>query len=183
MGSEMCIRDRVDISDNMAAELLLKEIGYNESRLGTTDGGGIAVENLLRDSGFSVAETDVVDGSGLASENRVTCQLLVEILNASADNGLHDGLAVAGQTGTLRDRLVGTAAEGRVFAKTGRLNEVGALAGTALANDGTELTFAWIANTTDLFPVEEMVAAQDAIALELVSFPEGPSVETFAPAQ
>ena len=173
----------VDISDNMAAELLLKEIGFQASRVGSTEGGGIALENLLLDSGFSVAETDVVDGSGLASENRVTCQLLVEILDASQDNGLRDGLAVAGETGTLRERMVGTAAQGRVFAKTGRLNEVGALAGTAVANDGTELTFAWIANTTDVYAVEEMTAAQDAIALELVSFPQGPEVDTFAPGQ
>ncbi len=173
----------VDISDNMAAEMLLKEIGFVENRVGSTEGGSIAVENLLADAGFSVAETDMVDGSGLASENRVTCQLLVEILDASTDVGLHDGLAVAGESGTLRERMVGTAAQGRVAAKTGRLNEVGALAGTAVANDGTVLTFAWIANTTDVYPVEEMVATQDAIALELVSFPEGPDVASFAPIQ
>lgn len=173
----------LDISDNMAAELLLKEIGFVESRIGSSDGGAIALENLLADSGFSVAETDVVDGSGLASENRVTCQLLVEVLDASAGTPLLDGLSVAGESGTLGERLVGTPAQGRVAAKTGRLNEVGALTGTAVANDGTVLTFAWIGNTTDLYPTEEIEAAQDAIALELVSFPQGPNVDAFAPAQ
>ena len=171
----------LDISDNMAAELLLKELGFVESRSGSSEGGAIALENLLDDSGFSVAETDVVDGSGLASENRVTCQLLTEVLDASADSGLHEGLAVAGETGTLAERMIGTPAQGRVSAKTGRLNEVGALAGTAIASDGTVLTFAWIANTTDLYPVEEMTATQDAVALELVAYPEGPDVEAFAP--
>ena len=173
----------LDISDNMAGEMLLKEIGFVASRVGSSEGGAIALENLLADSGFSVAETDVVDGSGLASENRVTCQLLVEVLDASEGSGLHDGLAVAGESGTLSERMIGTAAEGRISAKTGRLNEVGALAGTALASDGTEITFAWIANTTDLYPVEEMIATQDAVALELVAFPEGPEVEAFAPIQ
>ena len=173
----------LDISDNMASELLLKEIGFVESRVGSSDGGAIALENLLADSGFSVAETDVVDGSGLASENRVTCQLLVEVLNAAGDTPLIDGLAVAGESGTLRERLIGTAAQGRVLAKTGRLNEVGALAGVATASDGTELTFAWIANTTDLYPIEEMMATQDALSLELVAFPQGPNVEAFAPTQ
>ncbi len=173
----------LDISDNMAAELLLKELGFVASRVGSSEGGAIALENLLADSGFSVAETDVVDGSGLASENRVTCQLLVEVLDASADSGLVDGLAVAGESGTLSERLIGTPAQGQVFAKTGRLNEVGALTGQAVALDGTVLTFAWIANTTDVYPVEEMVATQDALALELVAYPQGPSVEAFAPIQ
>lgn len=171
----------VDISDNMAAELLIKEIGSEASGLGTTNDGAAAVENALRTAGFSVAETDMVDGSGLASENRVTCRLLVEVLEASTDTGLLDGLAVAGETGTLTERMVGTAAAGKVRAKTGRLNEVGALAGTAEASDGSILTFAWVVNTTDLYPVEDMTATQDAVALELVAFPEGPDVEALGP--
>ena len=171
----------VEVSDNMGAELLLKEIGVAANGLGTSDDGAAAVENALRQAGFTVAETDIVDGSGLASENRTSCRLLVEVLEASVDTPLHEGLAVAGQTGTLAERMIGTEAEGRVRAKTGRLNEVGALAGTAEALDGSLLTFAWIANTTDLYPVEEMIATQDAVALELVSFPEGPDVEALGP--
>ncbi len=171
----------VDISDNMGAELLLKEIGYSATGLGTTDDGAVAIENALRSAGFTVAETDIVDGSGLASENRVTCRLLAEVLDADESAPILDGLAIAGQTGTLTERMVGTEAEGKVRAKTGRLNEVGALAGTAEALDGSTLTFAWIVNTTDLYPVEEMTAAQDAVALELVAYPEGPDVEALGP--
>jgi D-alanyl-D-alanine carboxypeptidase/D-alanyl-D-alanine-endopeptidase (penicillin-binding protein 4) len=171
----------LSISDNMAAELLLKEIGVGTSGQGTTDDGAIAVENALRSAGFSVSETDMVDGSGLASENRVTCRLLVEVLEASANTPLPDGLAVTGESGTLLERMVGTDAEGKIRAKTGRLNEVGALAGTAEAADGSILTFAWIENTTDLYPLEEMIQAQDAIALELVAVPEGPIVDALGP--
>ena len=171
----------LDISDNMASELLLKEVGLEVIGRGTTDDGALAIENALASDGFSVAETDIVDGSGLASENRLTCRLLVEVLNATAGTPLHDGLAVAGETGTLRERFVGTRAAGRVNAKTGRLNEVGALAGTAEADDGTVLTFAWIANTTDLYPIEEMVATQDALVNELISFPQGPNADALAP--
>ncbi len=171
----------VDISDNMGAELLLKEIGHAATGLGTTDDGAVAIENALRSAGFSVAETDIVDGSGLASENRLTCRLLAEVLDADESAPILDGLAIAGQTGTLLERMVGTEAEGKVRAKTGRLNEVGALAGTAEALDGSTLTFAWIANTTDLYPLEEMTAAQDAVALELVAYPEGPDVEALGP--
>ncbi len=171
----------VEISDNQAAELLLKEIGVAAAGNGSTLAGSIALEALIRDKGFTIAETDVVDGSGLASDNRVTCRLLVEILEDSAGSGLHDGLAIAGESGTLRDRLVGTAAEGLVAAKTGRLNEVGALAGTAQALDGSTLTFAWIGNTTDFYPIDEMVAVQDRLAIELVEYPQGPTIEALAP--
>ena len=171
----------VDISDNQAAELLLKEIGVENSGRGTTDDGAIAIENALRSAGFSVTETDVVDGSGLASENRLSCRLLVEILDATKGTGLHDGLARMGETGTLAERLVGTEAVGRVQAKTGRLNEVGALAGTAVANDESLLTFAWIANTTDLYPIESMTEAQDDIVFELLDYPQGPDVDALGP--
>ncbi|MFT7473160.1 MAG: D-alanyl-D-alanine carboxypeptidase/D-alanyl-D-alanine-endopeptidase (penicillin-binding protein 4) [Verrucomicrobiales bacterium] len=171
----------LSLSDNMAAELLLKEIGVATSGQGTTDDGARSIENALRSAGFSVSETDMVDGSGLASENRVTCRLLVEVLEASNNTPLLDGLAVTGESGTLLERMVGTDAEGKIRAKTGRLNEVGALAGTAEAADGSTLTFAWIENTTDLYPLEEMTETQDAIALELVAFPEGPNVDALGP--
>jgi D-alanyl-D-alanine carboxypeptidase/D-alanyl-D-alanine-endopeptidase (penicillin-binding protein 4) len=171
----------LSVSDNMAAELLLKEIGFETSGQGTTDDGARSVENALRSAGFSVSETDMVDGSGLASENRVTCRLLVEVLEASNNTPLLDGLAVTGESGTLLERMVGTDAEGKIRAKTGRLNEVGALAGTAEAADESILTFAWIENTTDLYPLEEMTETQDAIALELVAFPEGPNVDALGP--
>lgn len=171
----------VDVSDNQAAELLLKEIGFDSSGRGTTDDGAIAIENALRSAGFSVTETDVVDGSGLASQNRLSCRLLVEVLDATADTPLHDGLAVMGETGTLAERMLGTEAVGRVRAKTGRLNEVGALAGTAVASDDSVLTFAWIVNTTDLYPVEEMTETQDEVVRELIAFPQGPDVDALGP--
>jgi D-alanyl-D-alanine carboxypeptidase/D-alanyl-D-alanine-endopeptidase (penicillin-binding protein 4) len=171
----------VSVSDNMGAEMLLKELGFEASGLGTTLSGSTALEAMLRERGLSVAETDVVDGSGLSSDNRVTCRLLVEVLDASANTGLHDGLAIAGESGTLEERLVGTPAEGRLAGKTGRLNDVGALAGTAVAEDGTVLTFAWVANTTDFYPIDEMTASQDQLALELISYPEGPSADVLSP--
>ena len=59
---------------------------------------------------------------------------------------LAGALPVAGETGTLADRLKGTPAVGRVKAKTGTLQGVGALAGYATGRDGSALTFAIIVN-------------------------------------
>ena len=83
----------------------------------------------------------------------------------------------------MRERFVGTAAAGRVQAKTGRLNEVGALAGTVEADDGTTLTFAWIANTTDVLPLEDMIEMQDAVVFSLLEYPQGPDVSALGPTQ
>jgi D-alanyl-D-alanine carboxypeptidase/D-alanyl-D-alanine-endopeptidase (penicillin-binding protein 4) len=169
------------ISDNMAAELLLKEIGLAVDGSGSTAAGIRAVRAALADAGLPITDVGVADGSGLSTSNRVTCRMLVELLESAVDTPLYEGMAVAGESGTMRERLVGTPAEGRVAAKTGRLNTVGALAGVATANDGTEFTFAWIGNTTDFYPLEDMVDVQDRLALELVEYPEGPSVDVLAP--
>jgi len=171
----------LSISDNMAAELLLKEVGLAVDGSGSTAAGVRAVRAALADAGLPVADVGVADGSGLSLSNRATCRLLVDLLESSADTPLLDGLAVAGETGTLRERLVGTPAEGRVIAKTGRLNTVGALAGVATADDGTPFTFAWIGNTTDFYPLEDMIDVQDRLVSELVEYPEGPSADVLAP--
>ncbi len=171
----------VRISDNMAAELLLKELGLAVDGSGSTAAGVRVVRGALADAGLPIAEVGVADGSGLSLANKVTCRMLVELLEAAAGGPIYDGLAVAGESGTLRERLVGTIAEGKILAKTGRLNTVGALAGVATAGDGTEFTFAWIGNTTDFYPVEDMISAQDRLAIELVEYPEGPTADILAP--
>ena len=51
-------------------------------------------------------------------------------------------LAIAGQTGTLADRMQGTAAAGRCQGKTGTLHDVSNLAGYCRAADGHTLAFA-----------------------------------------
>ena len=59
------------------------------------------------------------------------------------------GLPVAGQTGTLADRFVGTDMAGRLRAKTGTLRNVTALAGDVDPLQGGPLTFAYVANVPD----------------------------------
>ena len=52
-----------------------------------------------------------------------------------------DSLAVMGRKGTLEERLRGTAAEGRVFAKTGWIAGVSALSGTTEPEHGEATVF------------------------------------------
>jgi D-alanyl-D-alanine carboxypeptidase len=91
------------------------------------------------------------------------------------------GLAVAGERGTLRPRWVGTAASGHIRAKTGSVRNSRSLAGFADTTVGA-LTFAYIANAAPTIDAEANLAVQDRLGLELVTYPQGPTLDQLAPA-
>jgi len=139
-------------SDNTIAEMLLKEIGR---RGGGSDRASAAadVQTILRDKlGRAADGLQVADGSGLSYSNRLTCGAVAALLEeAGPGSPLVEGLAVAGQTGTLRNcgpvRSRGNEDELlTVKGKTGSLDHVISLAGTAVAAGGEKITFSMIAN-------------------------------------
>ena len=73
-------------------------------------------------------------------------------------------LPVGGEDGSLRLRLRGTAAAGRIHAKTGSLTHVTALSGYAERRDGTMLAFSFIANNQSA-PAGEVRAVLDKICV------------------
>ncbi|MEZ5207381.1 MAG: D-alanyl-D-alanine carboxypeptidase/D-alanyl-D-alanine-endopeptidase [Acidimicrobiales bacterium] len=165
-------------SDNTAAELLTKEVGRASSGSGTTTAGVTAIQQNLAAQGLPMAGVTMTDGSGLDRGNRVTCELVVDLLDRQGpDSSLADGLSVAGESGTLRDRLRGSALAGRLRAKTGTLSEVNALAGFVTTDDGRELTFAMIVNDDE----EEGYQRLDELALALLSATDAPAVEVLGP--
>lgn len=131
-------------SDNNTAEILLKHIGLARKGVGSTANGVAAVSELLGEWGVQSGVV-VVDGSGLSSGNRLTCSAVMRILDrqASVFPGL---LAVAGRTGTLRDVLEGTPAEGLLVGKTGTLSGVKSLAGYVPTDGEVPLEFALLMN-------------------------------------
>jgi len=167
-------RQMLQFSDNTTAELVLKELGAQRSGPGSTASGVLALVELLAREGVPLDGVAPVDGSGLDLGNRVTCPALVTVLDGSGpDSPLAEGLAVSGRSGTLRERMVGTPAEGRIVAKTGSLRHVSALAGFALAPTGRTWTFAYVVNG----PEEQFLPAlatelQDELAVALVTVPE-----------
>ena len=70
--------------------------------------------------------------------------------------------------GNVKDRLRGTAAQGRVLAKTGTVRLANALAGYLTASSGEHLAFAILLNNHPV-PSREAVAALDEIVRVLVS--------------
>jgi serine-type D-Ala-D-Ala carboxypeptidase/endopeptidase (penicillin-binding protein 4) len=134
-------------SDNYMAETLLKAIAAQEGT-GTTARGASLVERTVDDE-FGLAP-QVIDGSGLSRSDRTTPTQVVRLLQGmmGRDEGvtLHASLAVAGRSGTLRDRLRSSVARDRCRGKTGTLHDVSNLAGICVTPSGSRVAFAILMN-------------------------------------
>jgi D-alanyl-D-alanine carboxypeptidase/D-alanyl-D-alanine-endopeptidase (penicillin-binding protein 4) len=177
-------------SDNTAMELLTKELGLHTSGKGSTAAGTSAVRaDLARDS-LPTAGLVNLDGSGLSRLDRVTCPLLVAVLERSGPGGIlvHD-LPVAAKSGTLAGDFKGTVAAGRVHAKTGTLDGVKALSGWVdpVAGQGhgnpvlaSPIVFAVVLNDLAL-NVADPAALTDRVALDISEYPRAPSLAMLSP--
>lgn len=137
-------------SDNHIADTLWRMAGREEGDGSWQSGADAATATLAR-LGIDAAGTHFADGSGLSRDNRMTARLLAELDLAMTETraGRWRNLkAVAGETGTLRNRLEGTDAAGVVHAKTGWLRDVRALAGSVDGPQG-RWHFALVGNDLD----------------------------------
>jgi D-alanyl-D-alanine carboxypeptidase/D-alanyl-D-alanine-endopeptidase (penicillin-binding protein 4) len=155
-------------SDNYIAEMLVKEIDRHAGGPGLTAGGTARVveENGLL--GVPIEGVRMGDGSGLDVGNRATCRALLGALNLSQQGQfsvLDSGLAIAGRSGTLSKRYIGSAAEVRLAAKTGWINGAGAMVGR-LAGQPTR-RFALMVNGPFGWPTAQKV--QDRVIAALTS--------------
>jgi D-alanyl-D-alanine carboxypeptidase/D-alanyl-D-alanine-endopeptidase (penicillin-binding protein 4) len=175
------VRQMLLTSDNMTAELLLKALSAEVEPPGGTAAGVALMRGAIEELGIDLAGSTSADGSGLDGGNRVSCGQLVAILDLAGGLGdaIDTGLAVAGESGTMRSRLVGTAAEGRVSGKTGTLRDAVSLAGRVESVAGRSLTFAILSNG---YPMPEGVrTVHDRIVLDLVAYPDGPDLALLEP--
>ncbi len=167
-------------SDNLAAELLVKELGVRFGGGGTTTAGLVVVKDTLASLDLPVAGFVSVDGSGLDRADRLSCDSLQATLARSGATGdLGRNMPVAGETGTLARRFARTPAAGRIRAKTGSLQGVIALSGWATAQDGRPMQFALLAN--DLPRDAAGTALQDRVASALTTWPEAPPPADISP--
>ncbi len=173
-------------SDNMTAELVVKELGLAAGTTGSTAAGTAAVVAELAGVAELAAlapNTVVADGSGLAEENRQSCASVQAMLDrAGPESILGRGLSVAGESGTLAMRFLDTPLAGRLRAKTGTLNQVAALAGFLDTIPGASVSFASIVNVAAQDRVGEAeLALQFDLAMILARYPEGPALADLGP--
>jgi len=159
-------------SDNRTAEVLLREVALAAGRPAVTAAGVAAVGVALRRVRLGMAARTMVDGSGLAPGNRLRCRTLVALLRAAARRpelaALREGLAVAGERGTLATQFVGTALVGRLRAKTGTLDGVAGLAG--FVDGDRPLVFALLVNGS--FGESAGIARRERMATAIAAFPD-----------
>lgn len=145
------------LSDNEAAEVLLRQLAVSAGEPASFAGGARAMREVLTGLGVSWRGVRVYDGSGLSRANAVPLETLVDVLRLGADDELPalrpvlSELPFAGFDGTLADRyLVPGARGGRglVRAKTGTLTGTHGAAGIVVV-DGVQLAFVALANGVD----------------------------------
>jgi D-alanyl-D-alanine carboxypeptidase/D-alanyl-D-alanine-endopeptidase (penicillin-binding protein 4) len=134
-------------SDNFFAEMLLKDLAHQAGGVGTTAAGARIAASHARALG---ARATLVDGSGLARGNRASPLSVVRLLSAlyrSDDfDPFVDSLPIAGQDGTLYDRMRRGAAHWRCRGKTGTLSNVSALSGYCEARSGDNYAYSILMN-------------------------------------
>jgi D-alanyl-D-alanine carboxypeptidase/D-alanyl-D-alanine-endopeptidase (penicillin-binding protein 4) len=177
------VAEMLSESDNMTAETLLKNVGVAGSGSGSTASGAAALRRSLALGGATEKELAALkmdDGSGLSRDDRASCRLLLgAIRDQPLDGPLVKGLAVMGESGTLKERLRNSPARGKVLAKTGTLNGVSALVGLARGDDGVTRRFALVLN--GLTSGADGLRTGDALAELLVTAVGGPDPSVLAP--
>jgi D-alanyl-D-alanine carboxypeptidase/D-alanyl-D-alanine-endopeptidase (penicillin-binding protein 4) len=137
------VKDTLVPSDNYLAEMLLKDVGSQFGGIGSTPGGIATIKLFASQQG---AKFTGENGSGLTRRNKASPASVVKLLDSMIEindkkspeeqlaqerlrDAWIDSLAVAGRTGTVADRMRGTAAAGNCHLKTGTLTRVSALSG------------------------------------------------------
>jgi serine-type D-Ala-D-Ala carboxypeptidase/endopeptidase (penicillin-binding protein 4) len=146
-------------SNNFYADTLLKYIG-----------GSKVAKQALAELGVNPGSFYLADGSGLSRKNAATPRAFVDTLRAmyyaSNRDAFFASLPTAGISGTLRNRLKQTSAQGVVHAKTGTLTGVRALSGYMEHPEYGTVVFSILVNQPNQ-PGSSLVKAIDEIVLRL----------------
>ncbi|MDX2178281.1 MAG: D-alanyl-D-alanine carboxypeptidase/D-alanyl-D-alanine-endopeptidase [Bryobacteraceae bacterium] len=158
------------VSQNLHAELLLREVGFQASGEGTARAGIDELKKLLAEIGVDKNDYDFRDASGLSRLTLTTPATTVKLLAHMHSGPLRDvwlsSLPVGGVDGSLENRFKGMADGARVRAKTGALTHVTALGGYIDSESHGRLAFSIVANGFNA-PASEIRATIDKICLEL----------------
>ena len=168
-------------SDNNTAELLLKELGVHAGNVGSRQAGADVMMLTLATRGLDTSQLAIHDGSGLDSADKVTCALMVQVLQSDGlDSAIGAGLPIAGRTGTLADEFTGTDAVGRMHAKTGSLRNTKALSGFVETKFGN-ITFSLLLNFANARDPKNFRPIWSALQAALNTYPSGPDPATLQP--
>lgn len=144
---DLILKQMMKDSDNLYAEAVFYHIAaVTGSRPARAQQSRAAVRRLINRIGLPSQHYRIADGSGLSLYNYVTPELETMMLRYAWQqehiiDRLYNSLPIAGEDGTLKNRMTGTPAAGNVHAKTGTLTGISSLAGYCTAGNGHELAF------------------------------------------
>ncbi|HVM21288.1 MAG TPA: D-alanyl-D-alanine carboxypeptidase/D-alanyl-D-alanine-endopeptidase [Egibacteraceae bacterium] len=158
----------VQRSDNHLADTIFRTVGLHAGD-STWIGSAGATAETLAPLQLSWEGVVLADGSGLSRSNRVSADFLAQLQARMALSNVQQQwfalLAVSGQSGTLRHRMLGTVAEKRVYAKTGSLRDVASLVGTVAGTRQRRLHFAVVGNQLASTSALRELADRAAVAM------------------
>lgn len=137
-------------SDNFYAESMFYQTAASTGRRpARAIDARTVTKKLISRLGLNADNYRIADGSGLSLYDYVSAELLTKLLRhawntPSIYKALSEALPIAGVDGTLKKRMINTAAEGNVRAKTGTVTGITSLAGYCTAPNGHQLCFAII---------------------------------------
>ena len=121
-------------SINLYAEALLKTIGHQKAKIGSTEKGVELIKNFWKSKGITPVELNILDGSGLSPSNRITTHALVEVLRyAKKQPWLNDFYNSLPESNGMK-------------MKSGTIKDVKGFAGYHTSNKGVEYIFSFLVN-------------------------------------
>jgi len=137
-------------SQNLHAEMLLRDLGQYERQEGSTASGILSEKQFLSQAGLPVADFKIVDGSGLSPQNALKPNTLTRLLTYMKKQEKGDiylaSLAIPGITGA--GKRLNVEFKNRIRFKTGFIEGVHGLAGYIFADNDT-LAFALYLNKAE----------------------------------
>ena len=124
-------------SINLYGEALVKTIGYEKAKTGTTDAGIKVIRDLWKEKGIERSALKIIDGSGLSPANRVTTQALVTVMQYAKGRDWFSSFYYA------LPEING------IKMKDGYINGVRSFTGYIKNKAGVEYTFSFIINNFD----------------------------------
>ena len=135
-------------SDNLDAEMTLYALSEKYfGKPASAENGIKMIDSLITLTGFDPEDYRIVDGSGVSHYNLISAELILGVLkylyyeHPELFELFYNSLPVAGNDGTLDDRMVNTAAQNNLRGKTGTISGVSCLSGYVKARNGHDIAF------------------------------------------
>jgi len=159
------------VSQNLHAEVMLREVGLVAGHSGSLKGGLLEMQDFLSGAGIPKDAYRFTDGSGLSRETLVSPAAITKLLAYMYKSSNRDLwmslLPVAGVDGTLATRFENHPEAQAIRAKTGSLSHIRAMSGYADTTRYGPVAFSFLVNNFDA-PTVEIRRLLDQIGMALL---------------